>query len=140
MENKRKKSIYIDGAKLRKLIEEKTGKSIYDASEDQGFSRNFLAEASRTGIASPTVQTVVKLIGIEPEEYEAKEIEEKKEEPEDKQLSFFDMMISKEELKRIVKDAVREELAALSFGMREAKKPLTAEEKKAIAEAFKKGV
>ena len=65
----RKTTIMIDGGKLRTILETKTGKSIYDISSENGFARNFLNEACRNNKASNIVQAVVRLYGIEPEEY-----------------------------------------------------------------------
>lgn len=85
----RKTTITIDGGKLRTILETKTGKSIYDISSENGFARNFLNEACRNNKASNIVQAVVRLYGIEPEEYIFKEPEEKPKEF--KQISFDDL-------------------------------------------------
>lgn len=84
----RKTTIMIDGGKLRTILETKTGKSIYDISSENGFARNFLNEACRNNKASNIVQAVVRLYGIEPEEYIFKE---EPEEPEYTQISFDDL-------------------------------------------------
>lgn len=101
----KKNSIEIYGEKLRKILEKETNKSVYELALEQGFSKNFIAEACRSGIASPTLQAVVKLYGILPEDYK----KEEKSPEERKQLSIFDYAgIDREELKEIIKDAVRE--------------------------------
>lgn len=64
-----KNTIKIDGAKLRKLLEERSGISLYQISEDEGFSRNFLAQACRSGKASPIVQNVANKYSVRKEEY-----------------------------------------------------------------------
>lgn len=101
----KKNSIEIYGEKLRRILERETNKSIYELALEQGFSKNFIAEACRAGIASPTLQAVVKLYGVMPEEYK----KEKAQEKEPTQLSIFDYAgIDREELKEIIKEAVRE--------------------------------
>lgn len=93
----RKTTITIDGGKLRTILETKTGKSIYDISSENGFARNFLNEACRNNKASNIVQAVVRLYGIEPEEYIFKETEEKPKEF--KQISFDDLEEERAKLK-----------------------------------------
>lgn len=93
----RKTTITIDGGKLRTILETKTGKSIYDISSENGFARNFLNEACRNNKASNIVQAVVRLYGIEPEEYIFKEPEEKPKEF--KQISFDDLEEERAKLK-----------------------------------------
>lgn len=70
-----KNTIKIDGAKLKNLLEYYTKKSLYDISEDEGFSRNFLPQACRSGKASPIVQSVARNYGVEPEQYKLKDKE-----------------------------------------------------------------
>ena len=70
-----KNTIKIDGAKLKNLLEYYTKKSLYDISEDEGFSRNFLPQACRSGKASPIVQAVARNYGVEPEQYKLKDKE-----------------------------------------------------------------
>lgn len=64
-----KNTIKIDGAKLKQLLEERSGRSLYQISEDEGFSRNFLSQACRSGKASPIVQSVAKKYSVRKEEY-----------------------------------------------------------------------
>ena len=61
-----KNTISIRGDLLKKRLEITTGKTLYELSEENGFSRNFLSEACRSGRASPIVQAVVRKYGIEP--------------------------------------------------------------------------
>lgn len=61
-----KNTISIRGDLLKKRLEITTGKTLYELSEENGFSRNFLSEACRSGRASPIVQAVVRRYGIEP--------------------------------------------------------------------------
>jgi hypothetical protein len=64
-----KNTIKIDGAKLKQLLEERSGRSLYQISEDEGFSRNFLSQACRSGKASPIVQSVANKHSVRKEEY-----------------------------------------------------------------------
>lgn len=64
-----KNTIKIDGKKLKGLLEYYAKKSLYDISEEEGFSRNFLSQACRSGKASPIVQSVARNYGVEPEQY-----------------------------------------------------------------------
>ena len=70
-----KNTIKIDGAKLKALLEYYAEKSLYEISEDEGFSRNFLSQACRSGKASPIVQAVAKNYGVMPEQYKLKDNE-----------------------------------------------------------------
>ena len=108
-------NIKIDGDKLRSLLESASGKSIYQVALDCGYSRNLIAESIRVGVASPIVQNVAKLYGIEPSAYELKkpaiaptshESVEK-----DNQLSIYD--ISQEALSEAVKKALEATLPAM---------------------------
>ena len=122
----RKTTITIDGGKLRTILETKTGKSIYDISSENGFARNFLNEACRNNKASNIVQAVVRLYGIEPEEYIFKETEEKPKEF--KQISFDDLEEERAKLKEeneLLKENLRkanEELAKLLLNAKEVKR------------------
>ena len=64
-----KNTFKIDGAKLKNLLEYYAKMSLYDISEAEGFSRNFLSQACRSGKASPIVQSVARNYGVEPEQY-----------------------------------------------------------------------
>ena len=70
-----KNTIKIDGKKLKGLLEYYAKKSLYEISEDEGFSRNFLSQACRSGKASPIVQSVARNYGVEPEQYKLKDNE-----------------------------------------------------------------
>ena len=83
-----KNTIKIDGAKLRKLLEERSGETLYQISEDEGFSRNFLAQACRSGKASPIVQNVANKYSVRKEEYILREKELK-------QMSIEDLQTEK---------------------------------------------
>lgn len=83
-----KNTIKIDGAKLKNLLEYYTKKSLYEISEDEGFSRNFLSQACRSGKASPIVQAVARNYGVEPEQYKLKDKELK-------QMSIEDLQAEK---------------------------------------------
>ena len=108
-----KNNINIDGAKLRSLLESVSGKSIYQVALGCGYSRNIIAEAIRKGVASPIVQNIAKLYGIEPSAYEVKPVVAPKS-PEsagkDNQLSIADMLRedAKNELKELIKEAIFE--------------------------------
>ena len=104
MSNHKKATIKIDGVKLRALLENKTGDDIYTIARDNGFSRNIIAEACRTGYASAVVQNIAKLYGIMPDEYKAVEDPKKGE-----QLSMNDYLyVDAEAIKNAVKDGVTE--------------------------------
>ena len=103
-----KTTIKIDGAKLRSLLEYKTGLSIYQIAVDCGYSKNVIANAVKAGFASSAVQNIARLYDIDPCEY--KILEYHHEEPLS-QMSFDDLeAIKREELKRIIKEAVKEAL------------------------------
>lgn len=105
-----KNNIKIDGDKLRSLLESVSGKSIYQVALDCGYSRNLIAESIRVGAASPIIQNVAKLYGIEPSAYELKKpVKDPTSGDAGKQISFDDLnAISREELKGLVKEAVFE--------------------------------
>lgn len=83
-----KNTIKIDGDRLKGLLEYYTKKSLYEISEDEGFSRNFLSQACRSGKASPIVQAVARNYGVEPEQYKLKDKELK-------QMSIEDLQTEK---------------------------------------------
>lgn len=104
-----KNTIKINGSRVKELVE-KSGRTIYSIALESGYSKNLIAEAIRTGKASPVVVNCLKLYGIHPEEYELKEevvVEEPR--PEGAQLSIEDLAsISRDELKEIVKESLIE--------------------------------
>lgn len=107
-----KNNIKIDGEKLRSLLESASGKSIYQVALGCGYSRNLIAESIRVGVASPIVQNVAKLYGIEPSAYELKTPVVAPTSPEsvekDNQLSIYDL--SQEALNEAVKKALEASL------------------------------
>lgn len=113
-----KSYIYIDGAKLKNLLESTTGKTLKEISLENGFSDSFLRMVIKTGKASPAAQAVARVYGIEPSAYEIKPVNVKYFDPfsketetvnEDKQISFEDLnKISRDELKELVKEAIIE--------------------------------
>lgn len=104
---KAKTTIKIDGEKLRSLLEDKTGKTIYQIAEESGYSKNVLSNAIHNGYASSAVQNIARLYGIAPDEYKLIDPEPIKE-PE--QISIDDIEgLKRNELKEIVKQAIREE-------------------------------
>lgn len=113
-----KNSINIDGEKLRNIVERRLGFNIYAIAEANGYSRNLVAQAIRSGKASPLIQNLLRLYGVSPEEYEYKE--EIEITPIDPQLTFDDIevdSISRAELKAIVKEAIEETLNSLTWSM-----------------------
>lgn len=112
-----KNSINIDGEKLRNIVERRLGFNIYAIAEANGYSRNLVAQAIRSGKASPLIQNLLRLYEVTPEEYEYKEEEIT---PIDPQLTFDDIevdSISRAELKAIVKEAIEETLNSLTWSM-----------------------
>ena len=83
-----KNTIKIDGAKLKQLLEERSGRSLYQISEDEGFSRNFLSQSCRSGKASPIVQSVANKYSVRKEEYILPEKELK-------QMSIEDLQVER---------------------------------------------
>lgn len=89
-----KNTIKIDGAKLKQLLEERSGRSLYQISEDEGFSRNFLSQACRSGKASPIVQSVANKYSVRKEEYILPEKELKQMTIEDLQSERFNKALA----------------------------------------------
>lgn len=105
--NHKKATIEIDGVKLRRLLEDKTGNDIYTIARENGFSKNIIAEACRTGFASAVVQNIAKLYGIMPDEYKTVEDPKKGE-----QISMNEYLcVDAESIKQAVKDGVIEAIA-----------------------------
>lgn len=111
--NKRDKTIFIDGSKLKDLLESKTGKTVRELSLDNGYSDSFLRMSIKTGKASPSVITLARLYGIEPAEYEIKPAED---ETDSKQMSFDEIptlnQADIELIRDAVKDSIRDELVS----------------------------
>lgn len=102
-----KNSILIDGSKLKRIIEGKLGLSVYSIAESNGYSRNLVAQAIRSGKASPLVQNLLRLYSVAPEEYEYKE--PITEAPEREQISIEDITpLTRSELKDLIKEAIYE--------------------------------
>lgn len=102
-----KSYIYIDGAKLKTLLESTTGKTLKEISLENGFSDSFLRMVVKTGKATPAAQAVIRRYGIEPSAYEDKPVEP--ETTEGKQISFDDLnTISRDELKTLIKETIYE--------------------------------
>ena len=105
-----KSYIYIDGAKLKTLLESTTGKTLKEISLENGFSDSFLRMVVKSGKATPAAQAVIRRYGIEPSAYEDKPVEP--ETTEGKQISFDDLnTISRDELKAVIKEAIIDTLS-----------------------------
>lgn len=106
------KIIEIDGAKLRTLLEESTGKTIRQISLDCGFSDSFLRMACKNNKATPAVQAVANLYGIAPSAYKAPDKVKRVESLPTKngdQISIDDLeVIRRSEMIELIKIAVRE--------------------------------
>lgn len=99
-----KTTIKIDGDKLRSLLENTTGKTIYQIATESGYSKNVIANAVHNGYASSAVQNIARLYGIAPDEYKVKETIN-----EPSQISIDDIeSIKRSELLELIKDAIRE--------------------------------
>lgn len=106
-------TIKIDGAKLRELLESKTGKTIYQIAQESGYSKNVISNALREGYASSAVQNIARLYGITPDMYKAKDPEPIKEPA---QISIDDIdNIKRDELKALIKEALIEVVNAQEF-------------------------
>lgn len=105
--NKRDKTIFIDGSKLKELLESKTGKTVRELSLDNGYSDSFLRMSIKTGKASPSVITLARLYGIEPAEYEIKPAED---DTDAKQMSFDEIPTLNQADVELIRDAVKREL------------------------------
>ena len=103
-------TIKIDGAKLRELLETKTGKTIYQIATESGYSKNVISNAIKKGYASSAVQNIARLYEIYPVDYRILEIEHKDEEIKG-QISIDDIeTIKREELKELMKETLIETL------------------------------
>lgn len=105
-------TIKIDGAKLRELLESKTGKTIYQIANESGYSKNVISNAVRQGYASSAVQNIARLYGITPDDYKFIEPAPIKPEELKGQISIDDIeSIKKDELKSIIKETILETLS-----------------------------
>ena len=102
-------TIKIDGVKLRQLLENKTGKTIYQIAIESGYSKNVISNAVRQGYASSAVQNIARLYDIAPDDYKFIEPAPVKPEELKGQISIDDIeSIKTDELKSIIKEAVAE--------------------------------
>lgn len=103
-------TIKIDGAKLRQLLESKTGKTIYKIAQESGYSKNVISNAIKKGYASSAVQNIARLYEIYPDDYKVIDPDpEPIKEP--AQISIDDIdTIERSELKELLGQVIREEL------------------------------
>lgn len=102
-------TIKIDGAKLRELLESKTGKTIYEIALESGYSKNVLSNAVHKGYASSAVQNIARLYEIYPDDYKVIEPDPEPTEEIKGQISIDDIeSIKKDELKALIKEAIAE--------------------------------
>ena len=102
-------TIKIDGAKLRQLLETKTGKTIYQIATESGYSKNVISNAIRQGYASSAVQNIARLYDITPDDYTVIEPDPVKTEELKGQISIDDIeSIKRDELKSIIKESIFE--------------------------------
>ena len=105
-------TIKIDGAKLRELLESKTGKTIYQIATESGYTSNVIANSCKKGYASSAVQNIARLYGISPDEYKLKDPEPVKEPA---QISIDDIeTLKRDELKALIKEAIIETLSNIT--------------------------
>ena len=97
-------TIKIDGAKLRQLLESKTGKTIYQIATESGYSKNVISNAIKKGYASSAVQNIARLYEIYPDDY--KVIESDPEPTEE-----LKGQITRDEFKALIKEAIIETLS-----------------------------
>lgn len=116
---KAKTTIKIDGEKLRSLLEDKTGKTIYQIAQDNGYSKNIISNAIREGYATSVVQNIARLYDIAPVEYQILEFKHTEPDPELKgQISIDDIeALKREELKELIKEAFVEALNSLTWSL-----------------------
>ncbi len=105
-------TIKIDGAKLRELLESKTGKTIYQIATESGYSKNVISNAIKKGYASSAVQNIARLYEIYPDDYKVIEPDPEPTEEIKGQISIDDIeSIKKDELKSIIKETILETLS-----------------------------
>lgn len=111
-------TIKIDGAKLRELLESKTGKTIYEIALESGYSKNVLSNAVHKGYASSAVQNIARLYEIYPDDYKVIEPDPEPTEEIKGQISIDDIeSIKKDELKALIKEAIVEILCEYAFAI-----------------------
>lgn len=105
-------TIKIDGAKLRELLESKTGKTIYQIARESGYSKNVISNSIKKGYASSAVQNIARLYDITPDDYKVVEPDPVKTEEPKGQISIDDIeTIKRDELKALIREAIIETLA-----------------------------
>ena len=109
-------TIKIDGAKLRQLLETKTGKTIYQIATESGYSKNVISNAIKKGYASSAVQNIARLYDITPDDYKVVETDPEPTEELKGQISIDDIeTIKRDELKSIIKEAITEMLSEYAY-------------------------
>lgn len=109
-------TIKIDGAKLRQLLESKTGKTIYQIATESGYSKNVISNAIKKGYASSAVQNIARLYEIYPDDYKVIEPDPEPTEEIKGQISIDDIeTIKRDELKALIKEALIEVVNAQEF-------------------------
>ena len=106
-------TIKIDGAKLRELLESKTGKTIYQIARESGYSKNVISNSIKKGYASSAVQNIARLYDITPDDYKFIEPDPVKIEEFKGQISIDDFALKQadalpESFKNLIKAAVTE--------------------------------
>lgn len=111
-------TIKIDGAKLRQLLETKTGKTIYQIAQESGYSKNVISNAIKKGYASSAVQNIARLYDITPDDYKVIEADPEPTEELKGQISIDDIeTIKRDELKALIKEAIIEILSEYAFSI-----------------------
>lgn len=117
-------TIKIDGAKLRQLLESKTGKTIYQIATESGYSKNVISNAIKKGYASSAVQNIARLYDITPDDYKVIEPDPEPTEEIKGQISIDDIeSIKRDELKALIKESIFEILD--SYELRLFNDPIT---------------
>ena len=109
-----KNTIKINPEKFKALLETTTGKSLKEIATENGYSSELFRNVLRRGEASPNIQAVVRLYGIEPSAYEVKPVEETTEPvtSDERQLTIDDILEPdvKEVLRQFINEAVKESI------------------------------
>lgn len=104
-------TIKINGAKLRMLLETKTGKTIYQIANESGYSKNVISNAIKKGYASSAVQNIARLYEIYPDDYKVIEPDPEPTEEIKGQISIDDIeTLKRDELLTLIKQAIRDEI------------------------------
>lgn len=109
-----KSTIKIDADKLQAVLETTTGKTLSEIALENGYSKELFRNVIRRGEASPNIQAVCRLYGIEPSAYELKPVIEPANDSEGGQLTIDDLITAdaREALKSVVKEALAEVINA----------------------------